>query len=91
MWRLTMDRNNARSPCAVAPPHVKRNGEFVMNAKRVVLRIQLDQGAKEHLDRLSRTLGMTKLAAPLAREVLEELAGQQQAGPSQRSRSDAES
>src|SRR3954452_16975730 len=103
-----MDRNDERCPCAVAPPHVKRNGEFVMNAKRVVLRIQLDQSAKEHLDRLSRTLGMMqisimsrltewvtrqhqiiqytalgvltpKLGAPLAKELLEELSGQQQA------------
>jgi len=92
-----------------------------MNAKRAVLRIQLDQGAKEHLDRLSRSLGMTqisimsrltewvarqhqiiqytalgvltpKLAAPLARELLEQLAGKQPEAASPRgSLTDAES
>jgi hypothetical protein len=88
-----------------------------MNAKRAVLRLQLDAGAKQHLDRLARALGMTQvslmtrliewvmrqheviqyvaigaltpeLAAPLARELLEELAKSQ---PGRDSRPDAKS
>ena len=33
-----------------------------MNAKRAILRIQLDLAAKQHLDRLSKTLGMTQIS-----------------------------